>query len=258
MTLSRFFNLMRCRAALIAGVFLASLLAGLAMFSLRTEMFEVSMLLDVRQDILEAQGTAMMPAIMRQAIERSSLNGKIAKYAGLKETEPFPVFQAVVGYNSQLLKVYAFVPTDRVEATKNIFNAMVKVLNEDFPVENTVYFRKTAELRGEVARVRDLQKKVDINLRRSRFSPEQARLAGEFADLARGLCGALEAMEALRDGAQTLKAFDLRVMLPPAVSNTPAGPSRRQLLIAFALLGVFAGLAAALWTEERDSAGKHE
>ena len=48
--------------------------------------------------------------------------------------------------------------------------------------------------------------------------------------------------------------ISMRMAAPPSSSDSPAGPSRRQVMTAFFLLGLFAGLAAALWAEDR--AGK--
>jgi len=45
----------------------------------------------------------------------------------------------------------------------------------------------------------------------------------------------------------------IRLVSPPAASNFPAGPSNTQVLLAFGLLGLFAGLAAALWSAEREA-----
>ena len=50
--------------------------------------------------------------------------------------------------------------------------------------------------------------------------------------------------------------ISVRMVAPPSASDSPAGPSRRQVMAAFFLLGLFAGLAAALRAEELDAAKK--
>lgn len=47
---------------------------------------------------------------------------------------------------------------------------------------------------------------------------------------------------------------DIRLVSPPAAAELPAGPSKTQALLAFGLLGFFGGLAAALWSAEREAA----
>jgi hypothetical protein len=172
MTTFRLFKLFRHRAALITGVFIAFMLFGMGVTFLRTEVYEVSMLLTYGSTTTE---------VVKRAIEDGALNGKIARQAGLKETETLPVLKAGQRFGSQLVRVFSFVPAERTERTKKMFNALVTVLNEEFP-------------------------------------------AGNLA---------------------------IRAVLPPAASSSPAEPSHRQTLIAFALLGLFAGLAAALWADER-------
>lgn len=172
MTVFQLFKLFRHGAALIIGVFIASLLFGMGVTFLRTEVYEVSML-------LTCGNTA--PEVVQRTIENGVLNGRIAKQAGLKETETLPVMKAGLRFRSQLVRVFSFVPAEQTERTKKILNALVTVLNEEFPAENLA----------------------------------------------------------------------IRVALPPAASNSSADPSHRQTLIAFALLGLFAGLAAALWADER-------
>ena len=46
---------------------------------------------------------------------------------------------------------------------------------------------------------------------------------------------------------------DIRTVSSPAASNAPTGPTNSQVLLAFGLLGFFAGLAAALWSAEREA-----
>ena len=253
MKLSQFLELIRARAALIAAVFLASLLSGTAIFFLTPKVYEVSMITEVRLTTM-GPDTALLTWTIEQAIESGVLDKEIRQKAGLKENAELPKLQAKVLHYTQLLRIYAFVPADQVGKTKGALSALVEVLREQFP--SLPYFKKVVKLNERINRFQESKRAVDIRLRSARLSPDMARLAGDLGKLADGLSDMEESTVRLRSDGRTLHAFGIRVVSPPEAAGSPAGPSAIQMLIAFSLLGVCAGLAAALWVDEREKEQK--
>ena len=255
MTISSPSGLLRRRAPLIIGVSALSLLAGMALFYAQPRLYEVSMTLEVRDETLMAYSEPM-PAIIRHLVESGSINKKLAAKAGIAKGGPLPALKAGVGFHDRLVKIYSYVPSDRIEVAQAVFNSLVPVLNEEFPPMNADYFRRITRLNSNISNVRKFKDKIDREMKDTRLSPGQLKLASDLSDLAGELYSVLEAAETLRVYSQTLNAFDFRIVVPLSVSDVPAGPSGRQAFIAFALLAIFSGLAAALWAEERDNVGK--
>lgn len=253
MKLSRLLELIRARAALIAAVFLASLLSGAAIFFLTPKVYEVSMLAEVRLTTMGSY-TERLAWTIRETIASGVLDDEVARKAGLKENEKLPKLQAKVLHYTQLLRIYAFVPADQVGRTKGAFNALVEVLRERFPA--MPYFEKVIKLNEKINSLQASKRVLDLRLKNVRLPPDAAKLAGDFTKLADGFSDMEESTARLRSEGRTLHAFGIRVISPPAAAGSPAGPSAVQMLIAFALLGVCTGLAAALWVDEREKGKK--
>ncbi len=254
MKLPQFLELIRARAALIAVVFLVSLMSGAVVFFLTPKVYEVSMIAEVRLTTMGSY-TERLTRTIAETIASGVLDKEILLKAGLKENEKLPKLQAKVLHYTQLLRIYAFVPADQIGGTKEIFNALVGVLREQFPA--LPYFEKVIRLNEKIKHFEESKKVIDLRLKSARLSPDMAKLAADMTELCDGLSGMEESTARLRSEGRTLHAFGIRVVSPPKAAGSPAGPSAIQMLIAFALLGVCAGLAAALWIDERESGKKH-
>lgn len=255
MILSGFFTICRSRAGLVLGAILISVILGMAVFSFQPPLYEVSMLVEVRAKITGAYDETL-PALVKKVIDSGALDKKIVKEAGLDGTASLPKLKAGIGFYTQFLKIYTFVPGEQVERTKTVFYSVLKVLNKEFPSENNDYFQQIDILKKELERFQAVRRDLDLKLERAKLSPEQAKLAAEIVRMSRSIGELVGSSEKLRRDAQTLNAFNMRMILQPSVADIPAGPSRPQVLIAFGLLGLFIGLTAALWVDGHDSVRK--
>lgn len=255
MTLLGFFTMCRSRAGLISGVMLISVVFGMAVFSFQPPLYEVSMLVEVRAKVIGAYDETL-PALIKQVVNSGALDKKIASESGLDGAVSLPKLKAGIGFYTQFLKIYAFVPAEQVERTKTVFYSALKVLNKEFPSENNDYFRQIDGLRKELKLFQAERRELELKLERAKLSPVQAKLAGEIVKRSGAIGDLVVSAEKLRHDAQTLNAFNIRMILQPSVADIPAGPSRPQVLIAFGLLGLFIGLTAALWVDGKDPGRK--
>ena len=247
---SRLLDLIRARAALMTAVFFASLLSGAAVVFLTPKVYEVSMLAEVRLSTMGPE-TEHLTWTVAQAMEIGAFDNEIRQRAGLKEDEQLPKLRTKVLHYTQLLRVSAFVPAEDIGKTKKVFDALVEVLSAKFPA--VPYFKKVVRLNEQAKHFQESKRAVDLRLKNTRLSPDMVKLAEEMDGLARGLSDIEGLAAKLKAAGGTLHAFSIRVVDPPEAAGSPAGPSAIQVLTAFALLGVFAGLAAALWVDERGS-----
>jgi hypothetical protein len=255
MTMSQFFRLVFSRIRVIVAAIAASLLLGAAVFILPPKSYPVSTVLEVRLDNIGPYSRTL-PFTIKHLLDTGAFDKEIALKAGLRENEALPRLEAKVIYTTQLLRVHSFATADKIERTKAVMDAMTEVLRDKFPKENVAYFGQLSRLNGRAGSFLDAERNVEARLKKFRDSPEAGKLAGELDLLAAGL-RELSGMAAnmLEEG-RIPHAYGVTVIVPPAASNTPVGPTTPQVLIAFALLGFFTGLAAAFWLDERDTVNR--
>jgi len=243
-------RLFRSRAGLIAAVFAASLISGALLFLLPPPVHEVSMLMEVRLSTIGPYSEQLTWTV-RQTIESGALNDMIARKSGLKGPKDVPKLRAKIMYATQLIKVYAFVPSQDVERTKTALVSLLQVLNEGFSEEDASHTRRVSLAVEKAARLEKAKKDMDARLDKAQLSPDMNKVSGELTAWTRDLSGMLREYWDVIQDAQTLHTYRIKMVSPPAVSDSPEGLSPLQVLIAFGLLGLMAGLSAALWSEDR-------
>ena len=252
MRMLRFLDLIRARAALVTAVFISALISGAAVVLLTPEVYEVSTLLEVKSSMIGPYSVSVASTI-RQAIESGVLNAKIADKSGLKGQASLPKMRAKVLFQTQLIKVYVFAPSRDIEKTKKALNAMPEVLNEEFPAEDASYSRKVSLAVERAQRLEKAKIDIDLRLRNAALSPEMKSVSGDLTAWVGDLSDTLREYASVITDGQTQYAFRIRMVAAPAVSDLPEGPSPAQAMMAFSLLGLFAGFSAVLWRDERKS-----
>ena len=241
-------RLVRAEWETILAVFCAFLLAGTAFHFLQPEKYEVSMLVESRLSTMGPY-SANLPWTVKQAVDSGLLAGEAAKKAGVPEAA-LPRFGATVSAPNQLVKIYAYVPRAEIQTAQKGMLALVGVLSEKFPKDNAQYFDRITALVNDV---------YQLDGRVLKFSPK-AEAASMRAEL-QGIKGVVFQMRRdaafLQSEGSLLHIFGLRVVVAPSVAQEPAGPTLPQTLISFGLLGLFAGLSAALFHRQAaDAAGE--
>jgi hypothetical protein len=150
-----------------------------------------------------------------------------------------PRFGATVCSPSQILRIYTFVPRKDVEAAKKVMLALFLALAEKFPKDNEQYF---LELEGLVEILHELDGRL------LKLSSNMKADAGS-GDL-RGVKDAISKMRVkvaeLQAEGSSLHGFGLRVITSPEAAEVPSTPALAEVLLSFGLIGLFAGLSAAL------------
>jgi len=250
MAIINFFSIIWIRRKLFFSVFSAALIAGLFVSILTPKVYEVAMLAEVRSDTIGPFST-FVPWTIMQTLESGSLNSKIIAKAGIGVTGRLPKLRAKVLHNTQLVKLYTFVPASEIETAVNALLAAYEVIRDGFPAQSDAHSRKVSEMLQAANRLNESKKNIDLNMPGGRLPPGTETLSRELSDWVRGLSEMLSEYSELLQEPRTRYALGVNMVSPPEAETTPIGASPAQTFAAFVLLGFFAGCAVALWAEDR-------
>ena len=247
MTIKELLSILRSRSYVICLVVLSSLALGAAGSWLTPKSYEVFMLMEARQSSVSPYAYET-PWIIHREIESGVLNKKAAQRAGVSPALPvFPKIRSKVMYETSLLRVYTYVPFDRIESAKEVLSALYDIVREEQLAVDNPQKQEALRAIAEVERLRRSKRDIDMNLRKTGLSPQMAKFSGDLARWVEDFSRVLRDFDRIAGEKGSIYDFRIRLVSPPQVSDTPVFPSFLQSMLASALLGMFLGAAIAHW-----------